>query len=171
MWFAIALVVAIALVAGAMSSFGDDDADEAAELRTFQTSGAPFTFRYPADFKPDADPRRTSGATFLAVLRLDPRSQINARLAFERKLSDEQIAAAVGRDLRRQKRPPAAVEAERHSGVHMVRFSVPGRPSSSQLYFFASQGKTWELECQATRERAERVQAACDTVLRSLRLG
>ena len=40
--------------------------------------------------------------------------------------------------------------------------------TTSNIYFFAGGGGTWQVECQSTADRAKRVADACDGVVRSI---
>lgn len=135
--------------------------------------GVPFTFILPAEFRrrPAGD-ASSRGSRPLAVFALDPRNLVDVRRSAPRALALDRVATQIGASLKSLGFPGARGAREEHGGRDFVVFEVgnrvSGRQTTSRLYFFTGDGRTWEIECQSTLDKAKQVGKACDGVVRSI---
>jgi hypothetical protein len=159
---------AVALTLAACGGGGDEPPGTRVSPR-----GVPFTFIVPDDFRNRRVRARFSrGSAPIAVYALDPWNLVDVRRSAPRMLEPDRIAEQIESSLKGLGFAKARARRETHGGreyvVFTVRNTVSGRRTVSQLYFFAGGGGTWEIECQATPDRAKRVADACDGVVRSV---
>jgi hypothetical protein len=161
------LVLALALAA---CGGGDDASPPGTRV---EPKRVPFTFIVPDDFRNrKVRPRFSRGAKPLAVYALDPWNLVDVRKSAPRALPLDEVASQIEGSLEELGFPDAKAKRESHGGRDFVVFTVSnnvsGRPTTSKVSFFSGGGGTWEIECQSTKERADRVDEACDGVVRSI---
>ena len=166
-----ALLAALALALLVAACGGGDDTPPGTRV---EPKGVPFTFIVPDDFRNRrVRPRFSRGSKPLAVYALDPWNLVDVRKSADRAIALDDVATQIEGSLKELGFPKAKAKRESHGGRDYVVFTVAntigGRPTTSTVYFFSGAGGTWEVECQSTTEHADRVNKACDGVVRSIR--
>lgn len=165
------LAASAVLVAPALTGCGSGGEDTV----TLTHRAIPFTFDVPKGFKKGAARHGTTkGEPPLLVYGLDQINLIDVRKSASRELARDDIERQVAGSLARLGFPGRRGEREEHNGIDMARFEVSntigGAKATSQLYFFAAGGGTWELECQSSGGRAPELRKACATAVDSVEL-
>jgi hypothetical protein len=167
---ALALLACAALVLCVAACGGGEDTPSGTRV---EPKGVPFTFIVPDDFRNRrVRPRFSRGAKPLAVYALDPWNLVDVRRSASRAIGLDDVATQIEGSLKELGFPDVKARRESHGGRDYVTFTVSndisGRPTKSKVSFFTGAGATWEIECQSTAERADRVAEACDGVVRSV---
>jgi hypothetical protein len=137
-----------------------------------ELDGVPFTFDYPVDFIAVPDEQLPQG--FLAIIGLDQINFLDVRLTSQEELTDEEIEEDIGASLETETSRIVQQSSTRRSNLDSVDFTVEdtsgAAPTISKLHFFRADDRTWEIACQSDPAGRARIDAACATVLDTIRI-
>ena len=134
--------------------------ERASNLDEFSNQNFPFKFLYPDEF--DA----ASAEGEIPALSLDDQNAITIREIDA--VPQGGLSAYVAQALIDQ---GGTSEPEEHSGVDMVSARVPPQVTGGptlQIYYFSTDGRTFQIDCQFTEDNQRRLLRACRRAVNSI---
>lgn len=171
-----AVLVVVALVIGLVywfalrddDSAGDGDAAPTAPAtpKTFTAPGNSFTFQYPATF---AETEGAEARGYVWIAGVGPYDFLNVKRIENQPTAPARLADKIRKSLAGDSGVTITGEGtDQRAGVDMVTFDVASKVNDlelrSTLYYFSTNGVTWQLECGSQAQRAI-VDTACARAL------
>jgi hypothetical protein len=159
------LCLAVAAPIAACGSGGGDT--------TIDESQIPFTFTLPDDFQKRTVKQGSSqGTPPLVAYGIDNLNIIDVRKSAARELPVGALQQQVTGSLTQLGFKGETAKTEKHNDIEMVVFNIDnkvgGKSTNSTLYFFSGGGGTWELECQASGDKADELEDGCKQAVDSV---
>jgi len=181
--FAVASLLGLTLTACGSDDDGSDkggssdksggSAESGGSDGTFDRPGVPFTFSYSDEYEVEPGTKPSLG-----FVRVGEFAEVSIRKSSDTPLARDVFLPQFKSDFESQGLKVSEPTTEKHSGKEMgvLEIDIPkGNPAFANrelhdvAYFFEVDGKLWQMQCIAPPDLEDKVRAACDEALATIK--